>query len=144
MVNARSLRHVVLSLAALLVLGLTVGCGDSEQDRFPVSGTVKLDGTALPQGTIEFHPADGKGSMAGATIKDGKYEIPEEKGLLAGKYKIRISAAGKEMAIDPNAPPGEPKVAKDRIPPQYNVKTTLEETVAEGADNVFNFDLKSK
>ena len=56
-----------------------------------MSGTVKYKGTPLANGSITFTPDGGSGSLGGATIKDGAFEMPAASGLLAGKYKVSIS-----------------------------------------------------
>src|SRR5437867_983551 len=93
-----------------------VGCASGEAKRFAITGTVKWQGKPLDQGTILFLAEDPSlGSGNGAPIRDGKYIIPADQGLLPGRYKISISSADPKKALDPNADPGAPgPVYKDR------------------------------
>src|SRR5438094_5861676 len=84
---------LLLALAAVLPAG---GCGDNGKGLQTVSGTVTLKGKPVESGMLEFRPtAAASGAAAytrsGAVIADGKFEIPKEKGLVPGKYKVSIS-----------------------------------------------------
>ena len=130
--------------STVLLLAIFVsGCGQDTGGRMQVSGTVKLQGTPLRSGTIEFASADAK-QLTGSMITDGKYSIPAEKGLLPGKYTVRISASQEEGAV-PAGPPGpeaETHKVKDLVPPEYNGNSTLSAEVSQGGSNQFDFDLK--
>jgi hypothetical protein len=108
-----------------------------------LSGEVLFQGAPLKTGVIEFVSADGS-QRSGAAIEAGAYSIPAPKGLLPGKYIVRISCA-QETEPAPAGPPGPESMAQpapNLIPPQYNVDSTLAAEVAESGDNQFNFDLK--
>src|SRR5262245_1912691 len=127
------------ALAAAL-LGCAAGCGSQVGGKFQVSGTVNLNGNPLDKGGIRFSAADGSTVASGAMVRQGRYLSPAEKGLPPGKYSVSINAA------DESAPPviinGTP-TPPNRIPDQYNVKTTLVADVTAEGDNVFPFDLTS-
>lgn len=81
-------------LAALLLAGLTAGCGNSER-LYDVTGTVTWNGQPVPMGLVFFDPdavQGGAGLQGYATIKDGKFTTAVEgRGLAAaGKYGIRV------------------------------------------------------
>jgi hypothetical protein len=128
---------VVLSL--LCVLGFSVGCGDPNGKQ-EISGTVTLKGEPLDDGIIEFSSPNAK---TGAPILKGKYLIPAEHGLVPGKYKVVITAGdGRTPADSPDGMPGPTGaniISKDRIPPEYNKKSTQEVTVTNKAPNVFDY-----
>jgi len=107
----------------------------------PVAGKVTLDGTPLDTGTISFDPVDGNGTKAGATVTNGEFAIPLEKGLPPGTYTVRLFSAASGGPAD--TMPGEAPVQKERIPPAWNTSSKEEVVVKEGADNVFSFDVKS-
>jgi hypothetical protein len=87
----------VLLLAALTVAGC--GGGGDGLDRVAVSGSVTLDGKPARHGIIRFIPAPGtEGPVANTTISNGQYNIPQDKGPVAGGYEVRVHAFD-----DPNA-----------------------------------------
>jgi hypothetical protein len=129
-------------LAFVAGLLFIVGC-DSSDGRLSISGTVQFKGKPLDQGTIEFHPQDTSAgaTFEGATITNGKYEVPAKKGLRPGKYKVVISspdAVAKEEAAPGEAGPP----AKERIPAKYNSASQEFVEVKKGVRNVFDYDIK--
>jgi hypothetical protein len=133
-------RHTI-AVTIGLGLVLSVGCNSkSPTGRYTVSGAVTFQGKPLEQGTIEFAPEGGAAS--GTVITGGAYTVPERQGLRPGPYQVRIYSS--DTAASEPAPefPGQPtKVAKERIPAQYNSKSTLTAKVQEGGSNQFNFDI---
>ena len=132
-------------VSALSVLclfpSLFVGCGGDSSGRQAVSGSITLKGQPLDEGTINFAakpPAEG---FAGALIKDGKYNISAEQGLLPGVYEVRITAPEKGAEVLSDAPGEAGPPAKDRVPPQFNATTTLTFEVKTGGENEYNLDI---
>src|SRR5436309_3067982 len=130
----------------VVVVGMLTpaGCGGpgDELPRQAVSGSVTLKGQPLPQGTIQFLPTTDKQPTAGAVeIKDGKYSLPREQGLVPGSYKVMISSVKDPGAQQgPDDLPGKPgPPSKDLIAAKYNVKTNLTAEVKEGAANTLAF-----
>ena len=91
---------VLLRTPALLLIplwGLTAGCS-SGVTRYPVTGTVVMDGQPLGLATVHFYPADpavdqSNGGTA-RTDEAGKFSLGEEgknTGLAAGDYKVTVS-----------------------------------------------------
>jgi hypothetical protein len=129
---------------AMLLLSFT-GCRP-RSDRLAVSGDVTLDGTALDQGAIRLTSTGGAKLFAsGATIRNGTFHIPQEKGLPPGTYRVEISSP--DTAAPPvvyKGAPGEPTLpatAPERIPPEYNSKSKQTIEVATDGDNHFSFDI---
>jgi hypothetical protein len=134
---------LLLALAAILPAS---GCGDDALGRQAVSGTVTLKGKPVEVGMLEFRPAapasDGATyTRSGAVIADGKFDIPKEKGLVPGKYKVSISAPDKHHKLGGDELPGptSSRTSKDLIPPEYNLKTKLEVEVKNDRPNTFDF-----
>jgi hypothetical protein len=125
----------------LLVLSaVLVGCGAADP-RLAVSGTVKFKSQLLDQGRIEFHPPGDKGTMSGAVIQNGRYNIPRDKGLVPNTYEVRIFSYD-EKAPKVETVPGEPGIGfKERIPKKYNTASTLKAEVKSG-NTTFDFSLE--
>jgi hypothetical protein len=99
----------LLAFAAFLAL-----CGacnrQSGPRRYSVSGAVTMpDGAPVPAGEISFEPSlDGGNSGPGSTtqIKDGKYTIAKEQGIVGGEYVVSITPFD-GIAV-PESPQGQP------------------------------------
>jgi hypothetical protein len=138
-----------LLLGALaIVLPLVAGCGP-KSGRLEVSGTVKLDGAPLDEGSIRLTSVGAERLFAsGAVITNGEFRVPEEKGLPPGTYQVEISAPDTSAPLVAHrVAPGEPVLpptAPERIPAEYNSagKHTVE--VSADGDNHFEFDIRSR
>ena len=141
-----------LNSAAMILLTIA-GCGDASKtvDLLPrraISGTVTLDGKPLTEGKIQFDPVGGgtnPTAVATADIKEGKFAIDRAMGPVPGKYKVSISSRPSNHIGSDDMPGGPPaKLAPEKIPAQYNLKTTLSKEVSEADSNQFDFPLVSK
>jgi hypothetical protein len=134
-------RHLCVALLALQLVALG-GCG-RRTDRMKVSGSVTLNGAPLDSGSIRFVSVGREKLMAaGATVLNGEFKIPKEKGLTPGTYHLEINAPDtKAPPVMVYATPGGPGIPTqpERIPAEYNVdsKKTIEVT-ADGP-NHFEF-----
>jgi hypothetical protein len=136
--------RVLLPVLSLAVLSAAVcGCGKrNDAGRLPVSGEVTFEGKPLDKGQIRFVPTGEKGISSGAMIVDGAYQIPADKGLPPGTYKIQITSAGEEQAAVEELPGESGPPAKERIPAKYNVKSDITREVKSGEENRFDFEIK--
>ncbi len=135
--------HVrIANICWLLVLNSAAlhGCGETKDPhgRQAVSGTVTFQGKPLDHGRIQFLPPDNTGLNAGALIRDGKYQIPREQGLVPGTYRVEINAP--EQGAPPPGPPGADVVepARERIPPEFHRDS--QRTIEVKADQANKFD----
>jgi hypothetical protein len=139
----RRARALVL-LPVVLGLALMAGCGRSGPARHEVSGTVLFDGKPLDEGVIRFEPLDGQASLDGATISNGAYRIPKDKGLFPGRYKVLIiggdGTSGSGNALPKERAPGVTP-GKERIPPRYNTASDVIREVKDEEPNRFDFDI---
>lgn len=127
----------------LLIPMIAFGCGTSdEMNRQAVSGTVSLAGNPIPSGLIEFSPMGAEGISSGASITEGEYSIPTDKGLPPGDYLIRIYSAGTETE-EASEMPGEAKLKKELVPDTYNTNSKETRTVSASEKNVFDFEIPS-
>lgn len=87
------------SLVALVVgIGLAslAGCGGQDgPQKYTLEGAVNLaSGKPVPAGEISFEPDSGAGNKGPASmtqIKQGKYALPLEHGVVGGKYVVTIT-----------------------------------------------------
>jgi hypothetical protein len=138
-------RPLLIFLAAMLLLAS--GCGRGGADRGAVSGTVKLDGKPVEQGSILFTPIEGaRGTVAGGEIKNGRYELSSKTGPVVGRNRVDIRAMRKTGKMVPKAfaPPGEMVPEQvEAIPPRFNLNSELKVEIKSG-DNTADFDVSSQ
>jgi len=135
--------HGGLFVRSALVLACSlfaVGCGRNADGPQRVSGTVKLNGEPLDQGVISFVDPANSTAAGGALIKDGRYDIPAEHGITAGKYRVTISSpSGTSVTPEEYAAGKTAMASQERISEKYNTSSTLEAEVTAGGKNVFDF-----
>lgn len=138
MLTARLVRLASLAAVAFIAAG---GCSGSDLPELAsVSGVVTLDGAPHPNAHVIFSPAQGRPAEA-VTDSNGKYELyylPGVKGAEPGQYTVSITTQYQA----PENPGNEPPFV-DPIPAEYNVGSTLTETVSPGKNDI-NFELKTK
>ena len=105
--------------AAIVVLG----CGGKEGPaRYALSGTATLaNGQPIPVGELTLEPdaaAGNKGPGSMALIKNGKYSLAAEEGVVGGKYIVTI------VAFD-GVPFGESTQGKALVTEPYTEKVDL-------------------
>ena len=116
------------SLILLVIALLAAGCGEPNPlGRRAVHGVVTFQGKSVDYGAITFQPDDlQRGISSGAIIDNGKYQIKVSQGLPPGSYQVMISAPDRGKQEKVEGPPGDERtLAVERIPPTYNLKTTL-------------------
>jgi major membrane immunogen (membrane-anchored lipoprotein) len=152
----------MLAVPALIVLA---SCGTEDDGlgkRYPVSGTVKYNGSPLEKGDISFVTEDiSKNFGATGTIANGSYTLSmggDGDGAQAGKYKVTITAKEDYMEkaqADYTKTTGStsPKVlgpfvgkaqaaAKSLIPAGYgDTRTTTLKADVEAKSNTIDFNL---
>jgi hypothetical protein len=145
------LREWVLLTTLVLAALVVSGCGDSGPKRYEISGNVTLKGSPIEEGIIQFEPMDKGPTMSGASVLKGKYFIPRDKGLAAGKYRVSLYAgdgtsgegmAGITATADPKPPKGFRGKGIERVPPEYNTKSTLVREVTASGPNKVTFDFE--
>ena len=145
--HARSFsRNITSSLSVSLIAALLSGCGSGGSPS-GVTGNITYEGKSITTGSLRFEPvgkSDGPGGRA--TITDGKYAIPLDQGMQAGKYRVAIYAVretGKSIT-NPEVMPGDPTGPRSEtvqyIPERYNTNTQLEADLKAG-ENTQDFAL---
>ncbi|MDR2439578.1 MAG: carboxypeptidase-like regulatory domain-containing protein [Planctomycetaceae bacterium] len=151
--NPRHLVPYYMLAASFLfaVLPVLSGCGNTYTGRYnnlglvEVNGVVTLDGQPLPDAQVHFEH-ENKTYSYGVTNEYGKYQLhfnSQKTGVLPGSKTVRIWTTRK--GLDSEQLTQEINTAKEqeRIPDQYNQKSTLTVTVETGKSQTFDFDLKS-
>ena len=155
--GARSVRQIVV-LAVVTALGAVglAGCGGSTMPKvYPATGTVTWKGEPLADATVSFVPSVGAPSD-GRTDAQGKFTIMTNgmPGARAGACRVTVSKFAGAGGSMPAAPKPEDmiklhekkgEVGKAELPAKYGRPDTsglAAEVTADGAKNVFTFDLK--
>jgi major membrane immunogen (membrane-anchored lipoprotein) len=157
--SSRSL--AVLAIPALVVLA-SCGTDDGLGKRYPVSGTVKYNGSPLEKGAISFVTEDmSKNFGATGTITNGSYTLSmggEGDGAQVGKYKVTITAkedymakaqaeftkvtGGQSPKLLPNFVGKAAAEAKSLVPAGYgDARTTTLKAEVEAKSNTIDFNL---
>ena len=68
------LKSIAFPISGLLALLTLAGCSGGPK-RYPVTGTVTVDGVPLVEGDIVFVPEDKTQGAEPGKIKDGKFEL---------------------------------------------------------------------
>ena len=131
------------------------GCGDGKIARYPVTGTVTVDGKPADGATVIFCPVEGEPEFMrerpfSQTDASGRFELttlePKD-GAPAGDYTVMVrwlATSGPQPAnVDPDR--GGGGRAYDRLGGRYfhPEKSGLTATVEEGPNDL-KFDLQSK
>lgn len=129
----RGLRSQRIALVCLCLLVATVGCNWWLRIT-EVHGTVRVDGKPAAGVQIVFEPlAKDRPRAVARTNQDGFYTLGRQgpgrnSGAAAGRYHVRVMSDTERE---------DPIV----IPPEFNVKSTLEFEVVPGKTNVFDIDI---
>ena len=133
------------SFVALSILAS--GCGKVDANRAAITGEVALDGQILQQGSIVFTPTDGtKGTTAGGTIANGRYQLTSNAGPSVGWNRVEIRALRKTGKQIPAPFPARNKMTEEQveaIPSQFNTESKLKVEVQRG-ENTADFKVTSK
>jgi len=129
-------------MVVLLFFGLSLtGCKGTtrpEPKRYPVSGTVTIDGKPLPSGKVHFKTV-AAGSIDTVEVKDGAFSGQAE----AGDRRVEVSST--QEVKNPNATPGMgDTMVEETVAPEFNTKSELTAKVTESGPNEFKFEVKSK
>ncbi len=122
-----------------LVLALLTGCGSGGPAN--VTGTVTLDGQAVPNGAVTFVMTEGGSGREGAVIRDGAFEAK----LKPGRYRVELTGQKKVGTRRQKGFDGKEEevvLTEELFPARYNLKSELHEDIKSGT-NTIKLDLKS-
>jgi hypothetical protein len=132
--------HVV-RFPLFIVALMASGCGPAATT---VTGTVTLDGQVLPEASVQFYPANGKGQPAGtATDSAGRYRAtvsPTPQRVVISKREVTGYLEDKTDLVDGGSP-----IVQERVPARYaDVTTTpLIADPVENTGTTIDFSLSS-
>lgn len=132
--------QVATYISICLCLG---GCGNAG-DRAELSGSVTLDGAAIPKGSIAFRPVDSGGPSAGSEIVDGQFFVPADKGVRPGLFRVEITAMRKTGKSFKDPVFGQTDVEVQYVPAKYNVNSELNIDVPAASEEGLKFELTSE
>ena len=133
--------------ALVIVVFALVGC--SSQPAIPrgaVQGQVTLAGQPLTSGRVLFIPiAPTTGPTVSATVVNGRYELPEQAGPVAGQQRVEVEAElNLGFAIDDEAAfaqlGGRP-LPPNPVPPEFNRQSKLATTINADAPNTYDISI---
>jgi hypothetical protein len=140
---------IVLFYGALFVV-VFAGCGDGKISRYPVTGSVTVDGKPAEGAMVIFCPTEGSEELQktrpfALTDASGKFQLTtfgETDGAPAGNYKILIQWPVK---LQPDARNPQGGFGEDRLKGRYmNLeKSQLTATIEEGPTDLPPFALTS-
>lgn len=132
-------RFVICTFLTVIVAAGCSGESGDAPEAFPVSGTVNLDGQALPEATIVFSPIAGGRPSSAQTDSGGNYELRysrEQNGAPPGDYIVRITTGSTD----------DETVIEEKVPAKYNLNANdnpdMKVTVKEES-NTIDFNLES-
>jgi hypothetical protein len=143
---------VALVAASLLGISAT-GCSRTAgPERVAVRGEIRFNDEPLESGRIKFTPIEAAiGPTAVATVTAGVYALDKQNGPVVGTNRIQIESLpdpGFEMddevayAQAQKAKKGRPVIPAEVIPPEYNERSKLVETISADGQTELDFDLK--
>src|SRR4051812_3909735 len=105
-----------LFAAACLGLGVVPGCGGGA-GKATFTGTVELDGKAIPEGALPFTPREKGKAPEGARIENGAYSVR----IAPGAYTVTFRAT-KKVPVRPGeiTASGEKEKLVSIIPRRYD------------------------
>jgi hypothetical protein len=139
----------------------TLGCGEGGPKLYPVTGTVKVDGSPKPKLLVTFTPNGGGPIAVGQTNEKGEYSLRtnSRKGAVEGQHTVSITTmkeATEEPKVQSSAPSGsadymnqanirpqEFKIPKEPIPAKYNKNSELVRDV-DSSTKALDFDISTK
>lgn len=91
--RSQSVSHRLFILSMLVV---SIGCAETQDgpSRYLVKGTVQFQGKPVPVGSISFEPDSKQGNPGPGTtasIRDGKFETPADRGTIGGPHILSIT-----------------------------------------------------
>lgn len=145
----------ITALQKLMGIVLAVGFGYlvcdyyhlfADEPMYALQGRIRLEGRPLYKGTIHFVPieADHNKTAAG-TVLNGEYTVPQQYGLLPGRYQVQVSSL-RHDDIMRNAIAktngDESYEIKEEVPERFNLQSEIYVDLTKGDVLELDLDLK--
>jgi len=131
----------LVTTSSLMFLGCGGGAPADQPDTAPVSGTVTLDGSPLPNVSVSFQPAEGRPS-SGVTDENGAYTLQytaDVSGAKIGEHTVTLTEAEGGGYDDSGA-----SVETESKLPAAASDGSIKFTVSADGENNFPIELKSE
>ncbi len=147
-------RSIIGCLLSVGVILLVVGCAESSSTgNATVQGTVTVDGSLAPRGTVTFFPKKDGPVAIGQIYSDGSYALriglgntknPDAAKIPAGEYVATVMVMGDSVEGERVSEDGPPLAGPRLVARKYTSRETsgLEFSVKPGR-NVFVLELES-
>jgi len=130
----------ILFLLMAVVVSLA-GCGESAPELYEVSGTVSVDGVPVLEGEIIFRAVDPQDRSYASRIEAGRFVFK----TTPGKKRVEITGYKENPNQGQVADSGEEEPTMImHVPAQYNIQSTLIETVSPDGPFQFEYNLQSQ
>jgi hypothetical protein len=144
--RSRTCRWLPLAVLSFLL----AGCGKSEEELVPVTGTVLVDGKPAAGAAVVLHPADGTGNGThplGQVDAAGNFQLTTVRsgdGAAPGQYKVTLTqyvSGPVKRGVE-----GEDAPAKNLIPDKYaRAETTpLTATIRPGGNDPLHIEISTR
>ena len=121
-------------LACTFALAILTGC---DSGGVAVLGTVTLDGNPLEEGQVTFTPQPGtSGPTGGGKVQNGQFTIESDAGIVAGSYRVEITASRKSGQQIPDPTGRMVDLVEQYIPARYNEQSELTNQLTDGTNNL--------
>ena len=130
--------------AAMLSAGGCFRGGRPEPARYPVSGTVTLDGRPIREGKVQFVTVS-QGLIDAFPVREGRFSGKAAAGERRVEFYVIKEVPYAESGFVPmpgETPPATVKI--QMLPPHLNTESTVIATVTQAGKNDFPFDLSMR
>lgn len=145
----------ITALQKLMGIVLAVGFGYlvcdyyhlfAGEPMYALRGRIQLEGRPLYKGTIHFLPieADHNKSAAG-TVLNGEYTVPQQYGLLPGRYQVQVSSLRHDDLVKnaiAKSNGDDDYEIKEEVPERFNFRSEIYVDLTKGDVLELDLDLK--
>ena len=133
--------HRRILILLMTVVGSLAGCSEPAPELYEVSGTVSVDGVPVLEGEIIFRAVDPQGRSYASRIDAGRFLFK----TTPGKKRVEITGYKENPNRGQVAESGEEEPTMImHVPAQYNIQSTLTETVSPDGPFLFEYRIQTQ